>query len=52
MENGLGEGVLTCTQNLCFEEKRAKNHFTTLKHCGVLHGQVFVLCLRYENMPI
>ena len=45
----LGEAVLTCTHNLCFEQKKyhrfsAENfQFLTLKKLCLLHGQVFVM---------
>ena len=47
------EAVLTCTHNLCFEQKKKKKNikiflmklsfFTIEKNLGIMHGQVFVL---------
>ena len=51
-KNRLGEAVLTCTHNLCFEQKNKKKNkknsaeffqFLKLKNLCLLHGQIFVM---------
>ena len=52
----LTEAVLTCTHDLCFEQKNKNiknfhlkiNIFTAVKYCCILHGRVCVMCL-YKN---
>ena len=47
----LGEAVLTCTHNLCFEQKQEKYqkfsdeifNFYNFKNLCILHGQVFIM---------
>ena len=49
--NRLSEAVLTCTHNLCFEQKYEKSKklspkiviFTAVKNHYMLHGRVFVM---------
>ena len=49
----LTKAVLTCTQNLCFEQKREKNitffsyenFLSAMKNCYILHRRVFVMSL-------
>ena len=50
-KNRLTKAVLTCTHNICFEqkhEKKKKNQmkiviFTAVKNRCILHGRVFVM---------
>ena len=50
-QNRLSEAVLTCTHNLCFEQKYEKSKniqpkiviFTDVKNRCMLHGHVFVM---------
>ena len=57
--------VLTCTHNLCFEQKKENYHifhlkiivFTAVKYCSILHRRVFVMIgplimLSDSNKPI
>ena len=50
-KNRLNEAVLTCTHNICFEQKYEnikKNQlkiviFTSVKYRCILHGRVFIM---------
>ena len=49
--SGLNEAVLTCTHNICFEQKYENSKkiqlkiviFTALKNCCILHGRVYIM---------
>ena len=51
------EAVLTCTSNLCFEQKYEKSpnistencHFYSRENRCMLHGRVFVMCSNWKG---
>ena len=52
LEPPLGETVLTCTLNLCFEQIYEKYHDENFQFCNlikicILHGRVFLMTDRY-----
>ena len=59
--NRLIEAVLTCTHDLCFEQKNEEKKlkkfqlkiviFTAVKNPCMLHGRFFVMCYRNVMIP-
>ena len=53
------EAVLTCTHNICFEQKDENSQqfelkiviFTVVKNRCILHGRVFVMIVRITDRP-